>query len=147
MISSILVCVDGTRAARKAIALSSEIARASNATLHLLHVVKEQHLPEALQDFVEAEKLTGPPEQVLHQIARHVLDDAVRLAEQAGAPQVTTEIMTGPVARTIIAYAKQRNVDMIAIGTRGGSDFDEVLLGGVSRRVSALAPCPCLLVK
>lgn len=147
MISSILVAVDGTRAARKAIRLASEIVRPANGTLHLLHVIRAQQLPEALQNFLDAEKLIGPPEQVLHEVAHHVLHDATVLAEQAGAPNVTTEIMTGPIARTIVAYAQQRNVDMIAIGTRGGNDFDEVLLGGVSRRVSALAPCPCLLVK
>ena len=147
MISSVLVAVDGSRAARKAIALASEIVKAANGTVHLVHVVKEPQLPEALQDFIDAEQLAGPPEKVLHQIASHVLDDAVRRAKESGAPNVTTEIMTGPVARTIVAYAKDRKVDMIAIGTRGGNDFDELLLGGVSRRVSALAPCSCLLVK
>jgi len=147
MISSVLVAVDGSRAARKAITLASEIVKTANGTVHLVNVVNEPQLPEALQDFVDAEKIAGPPEKVLHQIANHVLDDAVRRAKEAGAPNVTTEIMTGPVARTIVAYAKDRKVDMIAIGTRGGNDFDELLLGGVSRRVSALAPCSCLLVK
>ncbi len=147
MISSVLVAVDGSRAARKAIAIASEIVKAANGTVHLVHVVSEPQLPEALQDFIDAEKLVGPPEKILHQIASHVLDDAVRRAKDSGAPNVTTEIMTGPVARTIVAYAKHRNTDMIAIGTRGGNDLDEILLGGVSRRVSALAPCSCLLVK
>ncbi len=146
MIKSIVVAVDGSRAARKAIDMAGDIAKSSGATVHLLHVIKEPEIPEALQEFAEVEHISGPPQAILHKAARYVLEDADTRAKAAGAPKVTTEVLMGPVARTIVSYANQMHADMIAIGHRSHTRLDELLQGGVSRRVSSLARCPCLLV-
>jgi nucleotide-binding universal stress UspA family protein len=84
MIKSIVVAVDGSRAARKAIDMAGDIAKSSGATVHLLHVIKEPEIPEALQEFAEVEHISGPPQAILHKAARYVLEDADTRAKAAG---------------------------------------------------------------
>ena len=44
----------------------------------------------------------------------------------------------------ICALAREKEVDLLALGTRGRSGLAHVLLGSVAERVARLAPCPVL---
>jgi len=44
----------------------------------------------------------------------------------------------------ICALAREKQVDLIALGTRGRAGLAHVLLGSVAERVARLAPCPVL---
>ena len=43
--------------------------------------------------------------------------------------------------------AKEKNVDMIVMGSRGLGGITQFLLGSVSDRVTDHAPCPVLIVR
>ena len=64
-------------------------------------------------------------------------------------PRTTIDTMLahGRVADMIAKVAKQKEADLLVVGSRGLSDAEHYLLGSVSRKVSALAPCPVLVVK
>jgi nucleotide-binding universal stress UspA family protein len=51
------------------------------------------------------------------------------------------------VADGIIACADLFEADYVIIGTRGRSNFMEILSGSISRKVSAKANCPVLVVR
>jgi nucleotide-binding universal stress UspA family protein len=61
--------------------------------------------------------------------------------------KVTTEAAEGPPAAVIQRLAKEREVDLIAMGTHGRSGLRELVLGSVARRVVQHAPCPVLTVR
>ncbi len=83
-----------------------------------------------------------------------VLRDAARLASLAlgqAATRPRTKFQTilahGSTAHTIARTARRLKADLILMGSRGMSDIQGFLLGSISRRVAATAPCPLLVVK
>lgn len=53
----------------------------------------------------------------------------------------------GNPAEEIAKYARENNIDLIVMGTRGLSAIKELFLGSVSHKVLQLSPCPVALVK
>jgi nucleotide-binding universal stress UspA family protein len=51
------------------------------------------------------------------------------------------------IVSAIVEYAKNKDVDLIVIGTRGGSGFKKLLLGSVASGVVTNAACPVMVVK
>ncbi len=147
MISKILIAVDGSRHSVKGVEYGAEIAAATQAEVILLNVVKKLAIPEGLREFAKAEHIYGMDIDLLKRGAQFLLDKAIDTTRRAGVKNVEIEVEEGPIARTIIARAQHHRVDMIVIGTRGMSDIEGALRGGVSHRVGILAKCPVLTVK
>ena len=61
--------------------------------------------------------------------------------------KVTTVAAEGTPAAVIERLAKEREVDLIAMGTHGRSGLRELVLGSVAKRVVQRAPCPVLTVR
>jgi nucleotide-binding universal stress UspA family protein len=56
-------------------------------------------------------------------------------------------VLVGPVAETIVAYAKKTRCDLIYIGTHGRTAAGNMLLGSVATKVLHLSAIPVLLVR
>ena len=54
---------------------------------------------------------------------------------------------TKSIAKEILTYAENNNVDLIVIGTKGRSAFKKALLGSVASSVLTHAACPVMVVK
>ncbi len=147
MIKTMLVAVDGSAHARKAVKLASEIAAKCTARLIVVNVIKTTELPESLREFADLQNLEGPPAAALRRAAERVIDEARTRARGAGVSDLRTKLLKGSPARMIVEYARKKNVDMIVMGSRGLGDVEGMLLGSVSRSVCMLADCPCLTVK
>ena len=147
MLKTILVAVDESDHSLKAVDYSSAIASAMNAELRILYVIKSQDLPKGLLQFADAEHIIGGDKDILEKMASNIVIDAKARAEKAGVAKVTTDVIEGPVARSIVKCGKEWNVDMIAIGTRGMGNIEATLRGGVSHRVELLATVPVLSVR
>ena len=147
MIKTMLVAVDGSAHAKKAVKLASEIAVKCEARLIIVNVIKSTELPESLRDFADIQSLKGPPQAVLRRAAERIIAEALTRTRGAGVSDVRTKLLKGSPAREIVDYARKKDVDMIVMGTRGLGDVEGMLLGSVSRGVGMLAECPCLTVK
>lgn len=147
MIKTILVAVDGSDHALKAVDYSANIAAAMNAELRVLYVVKSQSLPKGILQYADAEHIIGNNKDILEKMADNIVTDAKVRAQKAGATNVTTEVIKGPVARSIVKCGKECGVDMIVIGTRGMGNIEATLRGGVSHRVELLSKVPVLSVR
>lgn len=70
------------------------------------------------------------------------------VAEQGGSPvEVEVVVRQGAAADGIVAEARQRGAERIAVGTHGRKGLSHVLLGSVAERVVRSAPMPVLVVK
>ncbi|MEN2994902.1 MAG: universal stress protein, partial [Thermodesulfovibrio sp.] len=58
-----------------------------------------------------------------------------------------TVILEGNPADVIVDYAKDNNIDLIVIGTKGKDATERTLFGSVSQKVTAHAGCSVLVVK
>jgi nucleotide-binding universal stress UspA family protein len=56
-------------------------------------------------------------------------------------------VLRGDPADMIIEFAKDKQMDIIILGSRGFRGIKGRLLGSVSRKVSHASKCSCLIVK
>jgi len=147
MIKTILVAVDGSDHALKAVDYSASIAAAMSRKLRILYVLKSQNLPKGLLQYADAEHIIGGNKDILEKMAADIVTNAKVRAEKSGVSNVDTEVIKGPVARSIVKCSKNCNADMIVIGTRGMGNIEATLRGGVSHRVELLATVPVLSVR
>ena len=78
--------------------------------------------------------------------AREAADHARNRATAEGFAQVSAFIKAGPPARTIVAFAREKECDLIVLGSRGLGATEGYLLGSVSHKVTGLADCPVMVV-
>jgi nucleotide-binding universal stress UspA family protein len=142
MFARILVPLDGSPRAERALEPAQALARLSGAPLCLLRVVD---VSQASHGVVMAFSLA--PQQVLaaeEVVARQYLD-AVRARLAARGLWATAEVRRGPAARAIAALT--RPDDVVVMATNGRSGLSRFFLGSVADEVVRRAASPVLLVR
>ncbi len=130
MFDRIMVPLDGSELAERALPYARELAAATNATLHLVRVVD---LPPA----VKVHRL-GAPVNVY-------LDEARAREETAGRP-VTVQRLDGDTATALLGYVREAGIDTVVMTSHGGSGLTRWALGTVADRVMRGGTVPVLLV-
>jgi nucleotide-binding universal stress UspA family protein len=69
------------------------------------------------------------------------------LTAKSGYAQVAVDVLIGPTAKVIVEAARDRNVDLIVMGTHGRHGMAHLLLGSIAERVVRTASCPVLTVR
>lgn len=149
MIRSVLVAVDGSEPAERAIDLAADLAAKYDAALTLLHVQARPGraaVPKELEAFAQIEHVELTEAEMFRQSGEELLRRADMHARAAGAKNVTTLFETGDPSSRISAHAKAGKFDLVAMGRRGLGDLSGLLLGSVSHKVAQLASCACLTV-
>jgi nucleotide-binding universal stress UspA family protein len=129
-ISKILVPVDGSENAKKALEYAVLIAKKTNTKMTLL-TVQESGL------FKLKPKVTK-------EIGAHILSDA---ANQAEGIKLEKKLESGDPAKTIAKIAKKEDCDLIVMGSRGLGAIGRFLLGSVSDHVIHYADRSILLIR
>jgi nucleotide-binding universal stress UspA family protein len=143
-ITRILVPVDFSAHANRAIDYAVMLARSSHATVELLHVVEDPFAEGGWGSEVIVPDIDGLRE-------RAIADASVRLDECRAAllPQelpVSASVRMGRPAQTIVEFAETVHADLIVMGTRGRTGLAHVIAGSVAERVVRTAHCPVLTV-
>ena len=172
-VKKILVAIDGSAHAKKAVGVASDMAQRYDAEVVLLHVLLSGKLPEALTRMVEAEHLAddapSAPKHVVNvprwmtaltaggedtKERRQVMAVGQRIVEQAelvirekGVTGVRTLVEEGNAANQILKCAADEHPDFIVMGSRGLGTIDRLLQGSVSQKVTQLATCTCISVR
>lgn len=139
----ILVPVDGSNSACKAVDYAFEVAVFSKAAIDFLYVAdvhpligyrltKTDHYPQTVMELgiragnAVLDKIFGRmPEGI--QARRHFVE--------------------GHPAEEILDFADQNQIDLIILGSRGLGIVEQAFLGSVSRKVVECAKCPVLVVR
>ena len=151
MSRKILVAVDGSDHGWMALDLATDIAKASNAEMIVLHVVPYEPLPKGFTKYAKVEGVAVEELGARYRDARIIGDEIKREAEarvrKNGLARVAAHAVEGNPAQEIVALAKAEGADMVFLGSRGLSDFQGLLIGSVSHKVMHLAPCTCVAVR
>lgn len=150
MIKTILVPVDGSEHANKAVVLASDLAQKYDARLIALNVLTEagsDRVPPELRDYERLEHVRLTERSVLDSESERILSDAKLQAQEKGAPKVETVRRSGDAAAIILEVASDQNADLIVMGSRGLGNVKGLLLGSVSHKVAQLSECSCITVK
>jgi nucleotide-binding universal stress UspA family protein len=137
----ILVPVDGSEQSHKAIAFAADLAQHYHAILHLLHVFKITIIPEGLGEYVVAER------EQLQALGDRIIAAAESEVKGHGIDLIQATVVEGDPAERIIDYAKQYDVDIIVVGSRGLGTFKGLFLGSVSTKVAHRTDRTCVIVR
>ncbi|MEQ6916711.1 universal stress protein [Halomonas aquatica] len=145
MFRSILVPVDGSEHAKKALSVACQLARQEGSSLVLLHIPEMLAHEATLVWGIGAIAIEASQEQ-RDSAGRQVMDRAAESARDQGAPHIETMIAQGDPARTILDEAARRGVDAIVMGSRGLGDLKGLVVGSVSHKISHAADCTVITV-
>lgn len=147
MLSQVLVSLDGSELAERAIPYAKQIVSPTG-EITLLSVVDIPDFPiytvypmatitpEPDYSTVVSDLLASSKEY-LENIANNIRLSGVR---------VKTVVKSGDPATCIIEEAQERHIDMIVISTHGRSGLSKWLLGSVTQKVLSAMPCPIVVI-
>lgn len=140
MYERILVPTDGAASTELAIEEALDLAELSGGTVHALYVVDTRDyntLPEA-KWLDLASEFEDQGEQAVATVAER--------AEERGVP-VETAVERGLPHESILAYAEQREMDAVVMGTHGRTGLNRFLIGSVTEKVIRSSDVPVLVVR
>ena len=137
MFERIVLAVDGSEPARRAIPVAADIASKYGSEVIAVHV-QEQQLG-----------LGGPVSYDTTEDATRVADDAARSLKDVGvsARPETRAAIAGRAAQEIMDVAASEDAGLIVMGSRGMSDWQGLLVGSVAHKVVHLSSVPVLIVR
>jgi nucleotide-binding universal stress UspA family protein len=150
MFRNILVPVDGSGHAHKAVEVAGDLASKYGARVTVLHVLRSEPIgigPEKFKALVGAERISAVAEQFLREVAQRFVDQEADFLMKKGLNNVGRTVESGDPASKIVGHARDHMVDLIVMGSRGMTDLKDLMLGSVSHKVAQLAPCTCLTVR
>ena len=145
MFDKLLVAVDGSQGAQKALKMAVEMQKICGSELLILSVYREHNLWKASVTFVYPEK-TESTDDAMRQYAQEVAEKSKAYAIEHGIDSVRSFYVGGGPARKIVKFSQDHDIDLIIMGKKGLSDSTQNLLGGVAHKVTSLAQCPVLTV-
>ena len=142
MYKRILVPLDGSALAKKALDEAERLAKFFSAEIILFQVVPFMPIygsPELVTPFIIDEKQKESAVRYLFNLAEELKKREFK---------VTTMVRTGQqVALEIIDYAKESGTDLIVMCTHGRSGITRWMLGSVTQKVLSRAETPVLLIR
>lgn len=138
----ILVALDGSPAAQRAVKEALSLARRADGALELVNVQPPMPIYGMVRAYLDAEQY----EKACADLAKKALDPAARAAARAGVAY-RTHVLYGEPAKTVAGAARKLQCDAIVMGTRGQGAVGNLLLGSVASKVIHLAKVPVTLVK
>ena len=148
MFDRVMVAVDGSEHALRAVDAAAVIAQRCGSELIVLTVLDSLKVSPEVQQFAASERMTErPAELATRLIGEPIASQAAARAAMKGAKNVTQLIENGDAAKEILQVAKTMSVDLIVVGSRGVGAMRGLLMGSVSHKVMNLSECPCMTVK
>lgn len=136
-LKNILFATDFSPAADAAAPFAIQIARSYGAKVYGVHVNASNDYaavaPEAWTVMVE------PSE-------KEAKEQIQRLNEQLHSVEHEVVIGQGNISETIANVIKEKEIDLVVLGTRGRTKLGKALLGSVAEQILRQAPCPVLTV-
>lgn len=145
MVKRILVALDNSAIADKAMHQALDLAKLYQAQLFAVSVINYSVIGEIDE--------SSPSPMVTETIYywtnsfQKVLDKCKQLAGEFGIERYHQAMLSGYPAEEIIKFAEKKNIDLIVMGHIGKSAAAGFLIGSVSQKVSTHSKCSVLIVK
>jgi nucleotide-binding universal stress UspA family protein len=150
MLKNIVVPLDGSDLARRALEPALGLAGQAGGTVTLVRVPVMAHMVVP----ADSGYAVLYPEQSLEHSAKQAQDylETLRAAlaagpQPAGTARVQIEVRRGDVAEAIAGAAAAHEAGLIVMSSHGYSGFTRWLLGSVAEKALRIAPCPVLVVR
>ena len=146
MYRNILVAIDDSQTSRCALDEAINIARATNAKLHIVHVADEVLLGMH-QRTVSTKLNLDHAMAAIRSAGVTILEDARAAASGIEAETILLETMKRRVSEVLVDKSREIGCDLIVIGRHGQRGLARLILGSVAEQVAKIADASVLLVR
>ncbi|OYT73715.1 MAG: universal stress protein UspA [Armatimonadetes bacterium JP3_11] len=136
----ILAPTDFSNPSYSALDMAVELAEHFNAELHLLHVVPPLHVvpvPVNVEVPLYETEMRAAAERSMQELVEQRIPKSLT---------VFASVVWGDPADEIIAYQKEKDIDLIVIATHGRSGWKRWVFGSVTEKVVRTPTCPVLTI-
>ncbi|HEY3131407.1 MAG TPA: universal stress protein [Acidobacteriota bacterium] len=139
-LNSIVVATDFSEASLIAVETAFSLTFETDATLYLVHVVEQ---PVGIDPVIG---VFGPSPEELFLEDRKQLDALIpyNMRRRLNIEKVA---LTGAPAKVIADFAREKEADLIVVGTHGRKGLDRIFMGSTAENLLRHAPCQVLVVK
>ena len=140
----ILVPTDFSGCSDAALGCAKRLAAKTGGSVRVLHVMEHTAVAAGLG----SEFVPEPPEMAAERVTNAQTELARRMiVDSRSRVAIAGDVVHGPIAPTIDAYARDNGFNLIVMGTHGRTGLAHLLMGSVAESVIRTAPCPVLTVK
>ena len=141
----ILFPTDFSETSNAALKDAKDIAKLMGAQLHCIHVVDDAGAywsafgPEGMP--------IGPPPDEILALGKSRMEKFAKEQLADVSPRAMVHVVVGRPFVEIIAYAREKNIDLIVMSTHGRGAIAQMLLGSTTEKVVRKAPCAVLTIR
>jgi nucleotide-binding universal stress UspA family protein len=138
MFKSIVIALDGSDTAKRAIPIAVELAKADHAKVVIAHVEERMATKGRAPLHTDEDQIQADLEALVENLEGQGIEATIAMGD----------VMAGGsgVAHAIADIAQKSNADLIVAGTRGHSPIEGLLVGSVTLRLLHIAKQPVLVV-
>jgi nucleotide-binding universal stress UspA family protein len=129
MFKNIVLAVDGSEHAHRAVPIAAELAKLAGGKVTVLHV--REH------DMARGQLWELETEDEANAVVKHAVDEVAKAGAAADGDVIRTA--HGKVAEALVDSARDHKADAIVMGSRGRSDLSGLVLGSVAHKVIHLS--------
>lgn len=140
---NILVPIDFSKPSEYAAKMAAIIAKKTNATIYLIHMIE---LPSGVVDMGSGSRFSIP-ESMLY--LRKTREKVLEFKKTFFSEDITVEyfIKLNNPFEGIKKYAEKIDADLIIMGSKGHSEFEEIMIGSNTEKVVRSSKRPVIVVK
>ncbi|WP_299669534.1 universal stress protein [uncultured Polaribacter sp.] len=139
----ILVPIDFSKPSEYATKIASKIAKKTNATVYLIHMIE---LPSGVVDMGASSKFSIPESMLyLRKTREKVLYFKAKFFSEDIAVEYFIKLNTP--YNGIKKYADKIDADLIIMGSKGHSEFEEIVIGSNTEKIVRSSKRPVIVVK
>jgi len=147
MINNILVAVDFSDYSEPAVEYAAELAQDVSAGLLLANIYNERDIEK-----MKRVAFTVPDFSVDKLVGQNMDDRRQRLAELAeklvpGDIDVETPVRIGVPYKGLLQLIEEKNPDLLVMGTKGRSNFVDMIIGSCAQKMFRRSPIPLLSIR
>lgn len=147
MFKTIVVGVDGSETADRAVVVACGLAKVFGSDLNFVSAPQDETamlVMSGVGGYVPLADL--PTTEMRKEAGQQVLEKAKLLSKEQGVEKVKTHIELAPAAMGVLNVAKAVNADLIVTGRRGLGGIASLFVGSTSQSIAHDATCACLTV-
>ncbi|EPE62237.1 universal stress family protein [Exiguobacterium sp. S17] len=134
----IFLAADGSDHSRRALTKAIQLAKASDASIDIVHVVSAKESKEAALNSTGKIDLEAKRKRMMQPLFDTIEAEGItyEYVELRGEPDVE-----------LVKYANRDPFEYVVVGSRGLNTFQEFVLGSVSHKLAKRAQAPVIIVK
>ena len=144
-IKRILFATEFSDNSKYALTFAISFAQKYDAMLYILHVIQQPSYPLGMYAEISFDAMDKFSQSISDAVEKEM--QTLKEKDLKGYPKYECMIVHGTPFLEILRMAKEKNVELIVVGTHGRTGLDHVLFGSTAEKVVRRAPCPVLSVR